>query len=82
MRKHHTAGKGPGLVLRADNLSAAIRLVASVPNSRGLLEILETNGAQAEIGLSAGELKVLAKALLKVAAVLEAASMEEEVTQH
>jgi hypothetical protein len=82
MRKHHTAGKGPGLVLRADNLSAAIRLEASMRSRRGLLEILETSGAQAEIGLSAGELKVLAKALLKVAGVLEAAAMEEEVTQH
>jgi hypothetical protein len=63
-----TAGKGPGLVLLAQNRSGVCRVGRSPCDDRALVEILEQGGrAIAEIGLNARELRDLAEALWQVA---------------
>lgn len=73
-----TAGKGPGLVLRAENHSGALRLSYSLRRRRALLEVLTGTGEAAAVGLSADELHALAKALLKVASALQTFEDETE----
>lgn len=79
MARRDTAGKGPGIVLRAQN--GAIQLSASQASQKGYLEILEASGKEACVSLRASDLKALARALLKVAQTLEIEATSEEITQ-
>jgi hypothetical protein len=76
-----TAGKGPGVVMRAENRSGALRLTIGPNQRKAILELLELGGQTAQIGLGPRELKQLAKALDRVANALSAASMLDEETQ-
>jgi hypothetical protein len=80
MKRQDTAGKGPGLVLRADN--GAMRLTLSDSSKKGSLEILEVGGRHASVAMKPSDLKALARALLKVAQALEIEATSDEVTQH
>ena len=81
MGSRDTAGKGPGLVLRAHDESGAVRLSEQRKHRKGVLQILEANGIHSQLELTPSELRVLAQALAKVAAALDAESMVEEITQ-
>lgn len=75
-----TAGKGPGLVLRASNHSGACKLSLSTAKDRALLEIMEAGGRSAAVGLSVPELRLLARSLNQVALALTAASLTDDTT--
>ena|GEM_PF-6720309 len=76
-----TAGKGPGLVMRAENHSGALRVTVGPNQRKAILELFESGGGIAQLGLSPRELKQLARALDRVAHALSAASMLDEETQ-
>ena len=76
----NTAGKGPGVVMRAANRSGALRVRLATSKDRALLELQEFGGPAAEIGLSAEELRTLARALNQVASALGAAKTWDEET--
>jgi hypothetical protein len=74
-----TAGKGPGLVMRAANRSGTLRVSVST-KGRAMLEVRGIDGPSAELGLTAEELRVLARALDRAAAALTAATYDDEAT--
>ena len=74
-----TAGKGPGIVFRTSQGPGAIRLSARPQKGVASLEVLDSTGSLAILELGADELRVLARALLKVETTLHSA--KEEVTQ-
>ena len=76
-----TAGKGPGIVLRATNRSGTLRGSVARRRLKGMIEGLDASGQTAEIGLTAEELRALAQALRKVAAALTAESLTDEKTR-
>ncbi len=76
-----TAGKGPGITLRAHNRSGAVRVAVRTAQRKGIVGVLEGGGRVAEIGLSPSELRLLARSLNKAAAALESMDVADEVTQ-
>lgn len=76
-----TAGKGPGIVFRAQNGTGTVRVSPRERRSRAALEVLDAAGGITQISLAPDELRALASALLKVAAALQAVAEDEEVTQ-
>ncbi len=76
-----TAGKGPGVVLRASNHSGALRVVLAPGQGRAVLEVQDSLAGLAQVGLSPDELTALGRALLKVAAALRLADDRQEVTE-
>lgn len=76
-----TAGKGPGIVLRARNRSGTVRVSLSRNRKRAILEVLDAAGIAVEVGLSVEELRALARALDKVALAVTAQSLIDETTQ-
>ena len=78
-----TAGKGPGLTLRAANHSGTCRVTLSPARDRALLQVMEEGGRfQAELGVNADELRALARALQQLALAITAASLRDDTTQH
>jgi len=76
-----TAGKGPGIVLRAVNRSGAVRVGIARSRDKALLEVLDADGALAEVGLTIDELHTLSRVLRKVALALTAETLRDETTQ-
>lgn len=76
-----TAGKGPGLVMRASNHSGALRVVLVPGQDRAVLEVQEWGAELTQIGLSIDELRALGRALFKVATALQTAKEGNEVTE-
>ena len=76
-----TAGKGPGIVLRAQNRSGAVRLSLAHSGDKAILEVLDGSGDTVEIGLTIDELRTLGRAFLKVALALTAETLKDETTQ-
>ena len=76
-----TAGKGPGIVLRAANRSGTVRVSVARGTARALLEVLDASGERAELGLTVEELHTLSQVLRRVATALTAESLLDEVTQ-
>lgn len=76
-----TAGKGPGIVLRAENHSGTLRLHAKLRRGKGLLEVLDSEGVHAELGLSADECRKLGQAFLKVASALSSEDLVNGTTK-
>ena len=74
-----TAGKGPGLVMRAANRSGVIRVSVST-KGRAMVEVRGIDGPTAEIGLTPEELRILARALDRAALALAAATYDDEAT--
>ena len=75
-----TAGKGPGIVLRAENHSGAVRLTRSKSSGKAILELMESDQSHCEVGLGVQELRMLSRALHKLADALTAEQMLDEVT--
>src|SRR4051812_39267956 len=81
VKRLDTAGKGPGLVLRAKNHSGAVRVAPMLEGCRAILQILDGTTGVTEVGLNPRELRMLARALLKVATGLENWAQENEATE-
>lgn len=76
-----TAGKGPGIVLRATNRSGAVRVSLARGRDKALLEVLDADGGVVEVGLNIDELHTLSGVLKKVALALTAETLTDETTQ-
>ncbi|MBX5482692.1 MAG: hypothetical protein IRZ16_12760 [Myxococcaceae bacterium] len=76
-----TAGKGPGIVLRAQNRSGVVRVSIARTWEKAILEVLDSAGDTVEVGLTIEELRTLGRALLKVALALTAETLRDETTQ-
>lgn len=75
-----TAGKGPGVTLRASDCSGTLHAHLSLEGRSGVVSVLDVHGSLAQVELSPDELRAVAQALLRMAS---AASWVEasEITQ-
>ena len=78
----HSAGKGPGLTLRAANGSGTVHIQLEPEDGKGSLHILDCFGGLARLTLSPDELRAVAQALLRVAAAGLAWGEATEITRN
>lgn len=77
----NTAGKEPGITFHAQSGTGIVRVSPKPSRSIAVLGVLDEEGQAHEVRLSPAELRILAKALVKVAGALEADGFCEEITQ-